>query len=148
MCKLKLDVYNKTRSPVSPKIFLALLRQAQDVLVMDKRVAHGQLFFVELSLVGKKKITLLNALHHGKNHPTDVISLSYFEKKMPDSFLGEIFICIPYARRQAQKIGQTLEEELQFLFVHGLLHLFGYDHKKPREEKHMKLLTYRILGRK
>ncbi len=67
---------------------------------------------------------------------------------VPSPLAGEIFISVPYARMQAKQIGQSLNEELQFLFVHGLLHVFGYDHMKPDEEAHMLALTYKILGRK
>lgn len=93
-------------------------------------------------------MTELNKRHHKKNRPTDVISLSYFSKNMKDLFVGEIFICLPFAKKQAKQIRQSLNEELRFLFIHGLLHVFGYDHKKPREEARMKELTYRIIGRK
>ena len=145
---LHLDVYNKTRTSVSNKLFKELLCPAAKIISHDQKLVRAREFFLELSLVANEQITQLNAFYHNKNYPTDVISLSYFEEKMPDTFLGEIFICVPYARQQAQKIKQPLTEELRFLFVHGLLHLFRYDHKKPREEAHMKLLTYRILGRK
>ena len=67
---------------------------------------------------------------------------------MKADFIGEIFISVPFACVQAKKIGQPLREELRFLFIHGLLHLFGYDHQKLAEEKEMLQLTYKILGRK
>ena len=47
--------------------------------------------------------------------------------------------------KQAQKPGFTLNKELQFLFIHGLLHIFGYDHKKPADEKKMKRLEEEIF---
>ena len=59
--------------------------------------------------------------------------------------LGEILICLPQAQRQAEQIGNTLKRELSFLFVHGLLHLLGYDHMKPEDEAIMFPLQDRIL---
>lgn len=145
---LHLEIYNKTRNKISSANFLSLLKPAYNQLIKDKRISREGNFEIELTFVGNSTITKLNKKYHQKNRTTDVISLSYFEKKMIDPFVGEIFICVPYAQIQAKKIGQSLKDELAFLFVHGLLHTFGYDHMKVNEEKHMLDLTYRILGRK
>lgn len=136
-----LDIYNHTRQRIPKSVFLNILRYAEKLLPRKH-------FSIELTLVGYKTMIELNKRYHRKNRPTDVISLSYFGKKMRDPFIGEIFICLPYAKKQAKQIRQSLNEELRFLFIHGLLHIFGYDHKKPRDEARMKKLTYRILGRK
>jgi probable rRNA maturation factor len=61
--------------------------------------------------------------------------------------VGQVFISIPTARRNAKTMKQSLEEELQFLFVHGLLHLLGFDHQTPEQEKEMLKYAYKILGR-
>lgn len=146
---LTLDFYNRTGTHISPKIFIELLKKAKALLIKGKiPISSRGKLLIELALVGNKEIIALNCRYHDKNRPTDVISLSYFSKKMVDPFVGEIFICLPYAKKQARTIGQSLSEELRFLFIHGLLHLFGYDHKKPKEEAEMKKLTYKILGRK
>ena len=60
--------------------------------------------------------------------------------------LGEIFICVPRALQQAQEIGNTPERELSFLFVHGLLHLLGYDHMTQEDEDVMFPLQEKILS--
>lgn len=144
---IELHFYNKTRTKISLKIFSDLPKKVHEGLIKDKRISAKQFFSCELTLVGNATIKKLNKEHHNKDRVTDVISLSYFKKKMDDPFVGEIFISVPYAKAQARLIGQSLQQELRFLFVHGLLHLFGYDHKKPAEEKRMLKLTYRILGR-
>jgi probable rRNA maturation factor len=142
-----LDIFNKTRRPIPDQPFLKLLRPARTILQKATRISSHKKYRLELTFVGMKTITSLNAMYHHKNRPTDVIALSYYDKKMYDAFVGEIFICVPFAFKQAKKIGQSLTEELRFLFVHGLLHCFGYDHQKPKEEARMQNLTYRILGR-
>lgn len=144
---ITLDFYNKTRARISPKIFSDLLKRANQHLYLDHTIKAHQIFSCELTLVGNATIQKLNRLHHYKDRPTDVISLSYFNKKMTDPYVGEIFISVPYARSQAKQIGQSLQEELKFLFIHGLLHLFGYDHMKPADERKMLKLTYGILDR-
>ena len=54
----------------------------------------------------------------------------------PDSIkrLGEIIICLPQAKKQAKKQENSLEKELTFLMVHGLLHLLGFEHEKDEEQ--------------
>lgn len=173
---ISLDYYNKTRTLVTQTLFTKLLDSAYAELVKDRRLSKKQMWSVEVSLVGTKAITQLNTQYHNKPRPTDVVSVSYFQDmfekgdigdnemqgykceagmeqniksgSVPSPLAGEIFISVPYARMQAKQIGQSLNEELQFLFVHGLLHVFGYDHMKPDEEAHMLKMTYSILGRK
>lgn len=53
-------------------------------------------------------------------------------------FLGDIFISIEHATAQAEEYGNTLTQELCFLAVHGMLHLLGYDHMQPEEERIMR----------
>jgi len=139
--------YSKVRNKISFKIFDETLLKAAKILVREKKLAKNDMFNFELTFVGDKSMQSLNKEVHKKDRSTDVISLSYIEDVAPDNFIGEVFICVPYAKRQAKKIGQTLEIELQFLFTHGLLHIFGYDHMKPDEEREMLRLTYEILGR-
>lgn len=146
---IELDFYGSARARAKKSFFTGLLPAAYRALVKDKCIRAGARFLIELSIVGNKEITFLNKIHHRKNRATDVISLSYFDAPSPESpgLIGEIFICFPYARLQAKRIGQPLNEEFKFLFVHGLLHIFGYDHKKPLEEKKMLRMAYGILGR-
>ena len=86
---------------------------------------------------------------------TDVISFAFDDDKTETGrivndlsiphMLGEIFICVPQALRQAAEIGNSKERELSFLFVHGMLHLLGYDHMKEEDEKIMFPLQEKIL---
>ncbi|OBI07415.1 heat-shock protein [Mycolicibacter nonchromogenicus] len=86
--------------------------------------------------------------------PTDVMSFPMDELEpggRPDapepgpSMLGDIALCPEFAAEQAAAAGHSLGQELALLTVHGVLHLLGYDHAEPEEEKEMFALQRRLL---
>ncbi len=110
---------------------------------------------VDVSLVGDEDIQEINRDYRKIDRVTDVISFAFEDDKSDLSvikgdeiprLLGEIFICVPQALRQAKEIGNTPDRELAFLFVHGLLHLLGYDHMKKEDEEIMFPLQEKILA--
>lgn len=95
---------------------------------------------MSLVLVSDRAIRVLNRQWRGKDNATDVLSFP-LELDAPPAGLpwqfGEIIISVERAVEQAQAYGHSLERELAFLFVHGCLHVFGFDHENPAEEKEM-----------
>lgn len=86
--------------------------------------------------------------------PTDVMSFPMDELEpggRPDapepgpSMLGDIVLCPEFAAEQAAAAGHSLGHELALLTIHGVLHLLGYDHAEPDEEKEMFALQDRLL---
>lgn len=77
----------------------------------------------------------MNKAYRGKDKVTDVLS---FQE-------GEILLCYAQAKRQAAELGHSVRDENIFLLVHGLLHVFGYDHEKPADARRMFPLQKRIL---
>lgn len=120
----------------------------------DIKSASAELNY-ELSviLVGNKKIQELNKIYRNKDYITDVISFAdcdSVENFIPaEDFdivpLGDIFICIDKAHSQANEYNHSLERELSFLTIHGILHLLGYDHTTPELEKEMFSLQKSII---
>lgn len=112
-------------------------------------------FEIDVSLVGDDEIHEINREYRSVDRVTDVISFAFDDDKTETGkiindltiphMLGEIFICVPQALRQAAEIGNSKERELSFLFVHGMLHLLGYDHMKEEDEKIMFPLQEKIL---
>lgn len=110
---------------------------------------------VDVNLVNDEEIHQINRDYRNVDRITDVISFAFNDddsslgmikdEEIPH-LLGEIFICIPQALRQAKEIGNSDERELSFLFVHGLLHLLGYDHMKEEDAKIMFPLQDEILN--
>jgi probable rRNA maturation factor len=64
----------------------------------------------------------------------------------PAGVLGDVVLCPEVAKTQAAGAGHTTQEELLLLTTHGMLHLLGYDHAEPEEEKEMFGLQRQLLG--
>ena len=112
---------------------------------------------VSVSFVDNKYIHKINKKYRGIDRPTDVISFAFVDAE--DNYdkilsspgivvLGDIYISIDKAKEQAEEYGHSLHRELSFLFVHGLLHLLGFDHMKEEDEKIMFNLQDNILSAK
>jgi len=127
MRKNKVLVKKRVRG-VEGKLLSKIANRALEVLGLSK---------VELSivLVSDAQIKRLNKLYRNKDKPTDVLSFPIGEKVEDWLILGDIVISVDTARRQAQELGYSLEEELKRLLVHGLVHLLGYDHELEGEEE-------------
>lgn len=106
--------------------------------LLGKLIRHYDLRRPELSLafVGDAEIRRLNRTFRKKDKPTDVLSFPLRERAADGKFyLGDIIISLPTARRQAAEIGHPLERELEYLAIHGFLHLLGYEHDEGHEEE-------------
>ncbi len=96
---------------------------------------------VDLSIIieNDKKLKELNQNFLGIDAVTDVLSFTLNEKD-PESerlYLGDVIISFPRAEEQSIQAGHKVMDELDLLTVHGVLHLFGYDHADPVEKSHM-----------
>lgn len=107
---------------------------------------------VSLVLADDEYIRNLNKQYRGKDCATDVLSFALNEGDEPDIvdgpaevLLGDIVISLETATRQAAEFGHTLERELAFLTVHGMLHLLGYDHETPEEQQEMRAEEEHVL---
>jgi probable rRNA maturation factor len=98
---------------------------------------------VSVLLTDDEQIAQLNKQYRDVDGPTDVLSFSQiegdddFSQEVDDGVLGDVVISIERAQCQSQAQGNTLDEEIDMLLVHGILHLLGYDHAEPDEEKAM-----------
>ncbi|MCI9044635.1 MAG: rRNA maturation RNase YbeY [Peptococcaceae bacterium] len=93
---------------------------------------------VSLLLTDNPTIHRLNSSFRGVDRPTDVLSFPQYqagEAPQPHSSLGDIVISLPKMAEQAAAFDHSQKRELCFLFVHGLLHLLGYDHELSDAEE-------------
>ena len=96
-----------------------------------------------LILVNLEEIHQINLNYRHVDRPTDVISFEEFE----EDYLGEIFVCIEKVYEQAKLYEHSVEREMAFLLVHGLLHLHGYDHIEKADEEAMFALQDELLAK-
>ena len=99
---------------------------------------------VTLVVTDDDAVAALNQRYRDIEGPTDVLSFGAQEPTEgfvaapgADQYLGDIIIALPFTRCQASNLGHALESELRLLAVHGVLHLLGYDHAAPAQEKAM-----------
>lgn len=110
---------------------------------------------VSLALIDDDKIQDINREYRNIDKSTDVISFAFLDNEKDknkilqtkkDVVLGDIYISIDHALSQAKAYEHSLKREFSFLFVHGLLHLLGYDHMTLEDENIMFPLQEEILN--
>ena len=103
---------------------------------------------VNYAFVSPRKIHVLNRKFRQVDKVTDVLSFpdGDINPETKRRFMGDVLICRKVAKRQAKELGNTLEREITFLQVHGTLHLFGYDHIEPKDERKMLGLQRKIMA--
>lgn len=135
---MSIDVLNETEFEVDELELVACSRFVMDQL----RVHPGADLCVRL--VDEDAMTTLHVQWMDLPGPTDVMSFPMDEltpgregEEPEEGILGDIVLCPSVAQKQAADAGHALEEELLLLTTHGILHLLGFDHAEPEEEKEM-----------
>src|SRR5690625_2093322 len=143
---MSIEVNNESDYAADEAEFSALARY-----VLDELHVHPQ---AELPIVfvDKQTMTDLNGRWMEEDGPTDVLSFPMDELRpgrpgdpSPAGLLGDVVLCPEVAAQQARTAGHSTSEELLLLTTHGILHLLGYGHAEPEEEKEMFALQRRLL---
>jgi len=103
---------------------------------------------VSITLTDDEGIRRLNRTYLGKDAPTDVLAFPMDEEAEGESvrLLGDVVVSVETAARQAEERGKALEDEIDLLVAHGLLHLLGYDDKTPQGLEQMNTRVAQVLG--
>ena len=142
-------VANESDAEVDEDELVALARHVLTEMGVDP--------LAELSvlLVDPPAMEQLHIKWMGEDGPTDVLSFPMDElggarddddEEPPPALLGDVVLCPQVARAQAETLGRTYAEELHLLCTHGILHLLGYDHAEPADEKAMVEQQNRVLA--
>ncbi|MCX6375237.1 MAG: rRNA maturation RNase YbeY [Armatimonadetes bacterium] len=125
-----------------------LVEAAAKTLVVERFEQPAEISIV---LADDAQIRVLNRMYRGKDRPTDVLSFSQLEGEELNSggegaiTLGDVVISVETAERQAAERAHSLEDELDVLVVHGVLHLLGYDDETEPEAAEMRRHERKIL---
>ncbi|WP_053376817.1 rRNA maturation RNase YbeY [Paenibacillus sp. FJAT-27812] len=142
-----------------PEQWITKLEQLLQLAGEAEGITGGE---VSLTFTNDEEIHQLNREYRGIDRPTDVLSFAMqedgveeldiiFEVESEDEvdpisgMLGDIIISVDTAQAQSEEYGHSLEREIGFLFVHGFLHLIGYDHQDDATEAEMTAKQEAIL---
>lgn len=125
----------------------AVLKKAADVYDLTENNEVSLVFCDDAYIQG------LNKDYRGKDQPTDVLSFALNEGAEPvivdgpaQVLLGDIVISLETAARQAEEYNHSLEREVAYLTVHGMLHLLGYDHMTEEDKAEMRMEEEYVLS--
>lgn len=124
------------------------LRALAERVLLAESVPTSELGIV---VTDDEQMRKLNSRYAGEAKATDVLSFSLREGEefvSPDGTerLGEVIISLETAERQAAEAGHAVADEMAHLLVHGILHLLGYDHLEPEDERAMRAREDALLG--
>ena len=112
-------------------------------IALGKLTLQDQQISLSINLVNESEIQELNKKYRGRDRVTDVLSFPMSENfleayqltSLPaNSDLGDIFVCLSFAKNQAKSENIGIDRKLAQLAVHGFLHLLGYDHERSDQE--------------
>jgi probable rRNA maturation factor len=143
---MSIDVLNETEFSLDEPELVACARY-----VMEQMRVHPQADLC-LKLVDEAAMETLHVQWMDLPGPTDVMSFPMDElrpgredQEPEEGVLGDIVLCPTVAANQAKEAGHATDEELLLLTTHGILHLLGFDHAEPDEEREMFELQRQLL---
>ncbi|MBA3523533.1 MAG: rRNA maturation RNase YbeY [Geodermatophilaceae bacterium] len=145
---MPVEIANESDVPVDEAGLVGLCRFVLDDLGVNP---HAEL---SVLVVDAEYMASLNKKWMGEDGPTDVLAFPMDEldtARRPDdpepgpSLLGDVVLCPAVAVRQASAAGHSFSDEIHLLTCHGILHLLGYDHGDPDEEREMFGVQARVL---
>ena len=144
---MSVEVLNESGVTVDEERLVALSR-----FVLGRMRIHP-LAELSVKVVDEGTMTALHERWMDEPGPTDVLSFPMDELRPPrdqdedpePGMLGDVVLCPSVAERQAVAAGHSTEDELHLLTTHGILHLLGYDHAEPAEEREMFALQDDLL---
>lgn len=138
-----INIESRTR----PLAIRAVIRRAITAAARFESVEPG--LSVSVLVTGDDEIRELNRRFAGEDHATDVLSFGAGDQPGRPGLggeMGDIVLSLEHLSAQADAAGHSLEHEAAVLSVHGFLHLLGYDHTDPHEERRMFRRTEQILA--
>ena len=126
-----IDSLNQAKADVD----LALFKKIALIILKDHNIDHKK-YFLSVAFISPQEMKKVNKKYRKKDKPTDVISVELMDNKFNcnQNWLGEILICQKVVYQNSKKYGVTKKEEMIKVFIHGLLHVLGYDHENSEDQ--------------
>jgi probable rRNA maturation factor len=131
--KVQLQIASRAGRAPTP----AQVRRWADAAALDR---PGE---ITIRIVGIAEGRRLNRRYRGEDHATNVLSFPYALAR--GLVQGDIILCAPVIAREARSQGKPLESHFAHMTVHGMLHLQGHDHLRPRAAERMEALEKKVL---
>ena len=133
---IRIAFYWNTRDPWRRvDLFRPIISRASRVLRRDAEIA--------CTFVDARTSRTWNARYRGKHHPANVLSVGW---DSPEGIAGDILLCPAVIRRESRKFGMSFARRASHLFIHGILHCYGYDHQSLYQQKRMESREVYCLG--
>ncbi|MEY2732779.1 MAG: hypothetical protein RLZZ523_650 [Actinomycetota bacterium] len=144
MCEMNIELSNLTASDCDDSRLISVAEFSLTAMGIHRESE------LSISLVDEDEMSALHLRWMDEPGATDVLSFPMDEIKPHSSdqgpgMVGDVVLCPDYAARQAAEAGHGLQEELELLTVHGILHLLGYDHREDEEREMMFNLQGELL---
>ena len=137
----QLTVHLQVDEPFATLVDQEALETAAIETLESENVVEGEMTVV---VTDDEAVRGLNRQYRGVDAPTDVLSFQtegddqgFVYSPESAGYLGDVVIAYPFTAAQAQEAGRSVEHDLVLMVVHGTLHLLGYDHANPEEEREM-----------
>jgi probable rRNA maturation factor len=143
-------IANESGAPIDEVLLAKLARHVLD------QMGVAPLAELSVMLVDMTAMERLHVQYMGEDGPTDVLAFPQDDlsaagaredpRDEPEALLGDVVLCPQVAEKQAAQAGHRTEDELHLLCTHGILHLLGYDHGDPAQEREMFAVQARLLA--
>jgi probable rRNA maturation factor len=139
------------------KISKVFFDKVLSTIVKEEKIKED--FDIEVALMGEGRMRTINKRYAGKNKVADVLTfplseikksskkeLQFIDLEQEDAVIGQILLCPSRIKKQAKRFKKDFKDQLAFMFLHGFLHLLGYNHKGTQDTKKMRKREKEILN--
>ncbi len=118
---------------------------ARALQALEKTVKKSQQGVINLIVIESEEMAQMNKQFRGKEGPTDILTFSYYSPELtPSDIAGEIYLCLEKIKLYAEEAGKTYKEQLEYIIIHGLTHLMGYDHETDEDWQGMEKVEKKL----
>ena len=132
---MEIKYLNQEDFEIDTKPFSRYLKKLEKETALQKGL-------INVVFVNDKYIRALNKAYRGRDEATDVLSFPYYEGEL----VGEVYLSVETAKRQAKDHRHDLSDELIKLLIHGVLHIHGFDHEEDGDYQKMYAVERAVLG--